>query len=323
MKRPRISVAMCTYNGEQYLARQLASILGQTRSPYELVISDDHSTDGSLALLERVCEDASFPVRVIRNTENLGVKANFEKAISACTGDYIALADQDDVWCEDKVSIFAKAILDSDRSVPTLFYTDLTLIDSQGEVLGDSFLSRAKIEAPTVDCWKFLATRNFAPGCCTVFDVRLIEQILPLPAQCIIHDWWINLLFSLSGSICRLDSQTMYYRLHAGNNQGIGNYRKTLEAGADNGFIEVASGNIIASINQLKTAVVRLRENDLPYPEPLDQLFELFECPAVMRPILLARLGITRGNAVKTLQMLVASVFVTTDQVKNDNIRYV
>ena len=115
----------------------------------------------------------------------------------------------------------------------------------------------------------------------------------------------------------------MYYRLHAGNNQGIGNYRKTLEAGADNGFIEVASGNIIASINQLKTAVVRLRENDLPYPEPLDQLFELFECPAVMRPILLARLGITRGNAVKTLQMLVASVFVTTDQVKNDNIRYV
>lgn len=287
------------------------------------MVCDDGSTDGSVAIIEQVCGSAGFPVRVIRSSGNVGVKENFEKAISLCTGEFIALADQDDIWYEDKLEVFSVAIMASDQSVPTLFYSDLDLIDSQGEILGDTFLARVKMKPPTEDYWKLLAARNFAPGCSTVFDIRLRELILPLPPQSIIHDWWINILFSLCGSICRVDTQTMQYRLHEGNNQGIGSFQRSLEIGVGRGFVAVTSSNFVLAIRQLKAALVRLDSNGLCYPEQLDQLADLFASPAVVRPIILVRTGIRRGSVVKTLLMLLASVLVSRGQFENETATYI
>jgi glycosyltransferase involved in cell wall biosynthesis len=322
MGKPKISVALCTYNGEKYLAQQLDSILVQTITPFELVIADDCSTDGTLDLIKKKSEETSIPVRLLRSKSNVGVKANFEKAISECSGEYIALADQDDIWQRDKLQIFAQAILDSDRSVPTLFYADPALIGSSGEELQGSFLSRARIEPPVVDYWKLLATRNFAPGCCTVFDRTMVKQLLPFPEQAIIHDWWINLLFSLGGRICRVDSQTMMYRLHAGNNQGIGTHGRALKAGSSVGFLRLGSDNLLVEIRQLGSALARLHKESVPYPAQVDQLAALFDRGRMERPYVLMRLGITRGNALKTLLMMVASMFVTEKQICDDTISY-
>ncbi|MFT4918317.1 MAG: glycosyltransferase involved in cell wall biosynthesis, partial [Zhongshania aliphaticivorans] len=98
---PKISVAMCTYNGERFLAEQLDSILNQTYKNIELVVVDDVSTDGTLRLLdEYAARDGR--IRVIRNSENIGFVRNFEKAMGACSGEFIALADQDDIWFPEK-----------------------------------------------------------------------------------------------------------------------------------------------------------------------------------------------------------------------------
>jgi glycosyltransferase involved in cell wall biosynthesis len=93
-----ISIALCTYNGERFLPRQLASILEQTRLPDEMVVCDDGSTDGTLEILHDFADQATFPVEVIRNGHTLGSSENFVQAIGLCEGTFIALSDQDDIW---------------------------------------------------------------------------------------------------------------------------------------------------------------------------------------------------------------------------------
>ena len=97
-----ISIAMATYNGEKYLREQIDSILNQTIQDFELIVCDDCSTDTTWnILLEYQSQDKR--IKCYRNEENLGFKKNFEKAIKLCTGEYIALSDQDDIWLEEKV----------------------------------------------------------------------------------------------------------------------------------------------------------------------------------------------------------------------------
>src|SRR5437773_11189037 len=96
-----LSIALGTYNGAAYLKEQLESFAAQTRTPDELVISDDQSTDDTLRLIEEFVTTAAFPVRLSVNESNLGTAKNFEKAISLCRGDVIVLSDQDNVWHSD------------------------------------------------------------------------------------------------------------------------------------------------------------------------------------------------------------------------------
>ena len=99
----RISVAMATHNGERYLRGQLESIERQSRRPDEVVISDDCSSDSTLAVAEAFARRAPFDVTVIRNDETVGYGENFFRATEQCSGHLIAFSDQDDVWHVDKL----------------------------------------------------------------------------------------------------------------------------------------------------------------------------------------------------------------------------
>ena len=91
--RPRVSIAMATFNGERFVREQLESILAQSVSDFELVISDDTSTDGTWEILQEYSEKDNR-IRIYRNNLNLGFKRNFEQAIRLCQADFIALSDQ-------------------------------------------------------------------------------------------------------------------------------------------------------------------------------------------------------------------------------------
>jgi glycosyltransferase involved in cell wall biosynthesis len=93
----KISIAMCTYNGAAFLPAQLQSILTQSRRPDEIIICDDRSTDDTRSILETFKNESPIPVILNINDQNLGSVRNFERAINLCTGDVIALSDQDDV----------------------------------------------------------------------------------------------------------------------------------------------------------------------------------------------------------------------------------
>lgn len=93
----KISVAMATYNGAAYLEQQLESLANQVLHPGELVVTDDGSSDGTLALIEDFARRAPFPVRLVRNEARLGYRGNFIKTSTICGCELIAFCDQDDV----------------------------------------------------------------------------------------------------------------------------------------------------------------------------------------------------------------------------------
>lgn len=108
-----VSVIVCTYNGEQYLREQLDSILLQTYPIRELIIQDDGSTDGTVQIAKEY--EAGHPqVKVYLNEHNLGFNANFETAAMRATSNFIAIADQDDVWYPAKIEKQVAAIGDKD-----------------------------------------------------------------------------------------------------------------------------------------------------------------------------------------------------------------
>ena len=95
-----ISVALACYNGENFIYEQIQSIINQTITDLEIIICDDKSTDNTIDIIHNIKDKR---IKLYQNNIQLGVVKNFEKAISLCNGEYIALSDQDDVWVEKKL----------------------------------------------------------------------------------------------------------------------------------------------------------------------------------------------------------------------------
>ncbi|MEY4711793.1 MAG: hypothetical protein RIS88_1243 [Pseudomonadota bacterium] len=125
-----VSIALCTYNGERFLDLQLQSLLAQTVQPEELVVCDDASSDRSLEIVEAFARQAPFPVRVWRNSQNLGYVRNFEQAIGHCSQDLVFLCDQDDLWDPRKIEII-KSVFESEPEVGLCLH-DFVRINAEG-----------------------------------------------------------------------------------------------------------------------------------------------------------------------------------------------
>lgn len=144
---PLVSVAMTTYNGEKFLREQIDSILNQTYQNLEIVICDDCFTDGTFGILEEY-ERRDSRIKLRRNERNLGFIKNFEQAVSLCTGEFIALSDQDDIWEPWKLEESVKNIEGYD-----LLCTNSLLVDEERRVI--AMFSQANIERNRDDIIKY------------------------------------------------------------------------------------------------------------------------------------------------------------------------
>src|SRR4051812_16867623 len=128
MASARVSVALCTHNGAAYIAEQLASIVAQNPQPAEIVLSDDASTDDTVAIARGIMsEHPGIDFRVLENRPALGVTGNFERAIAERGGELIALSDQDDLWHPGRLA--AIAAIFADRPELLLLHGDARLVD--------------------------------------------------------------------------------------------------------------------------------------------------------------------------------------------------
>jgi glycosyltransferase involved in cell wall biosynthesis len=129
---PRVAIGLCVYNGEQFLSQQLESLLGQTFTDFEIIISDNVSTDGT----EEICRAyaARDPrVRYFRNEKNLGVNPNYRRAFERSSSEYFKWAAHDDVHAPGFLEKCVE-VLDQDASV-VLCYSKAVVIDEQGRQL--------------------------------------------------------------------------------------------------------------------------------------------------------------------------------------------
>jgi glycosyltransferase involved in cell wall biosynthesis len=225
----RISVALCTFNGQRYLARQLRSLADQIRPPDELIICDDGSTDQTCQIIRRFAETAPFDVRLEIQPVRLGVAANFSSAIAASDGNLIACCDQDDVWYPEKLSAMQMAF---EKSSLDLIFHDGDVVDDQLRPLGHTlwqscgFTPRVRHDAHRRGLLSVLTRFNVVTGTTMMFAARFREVILPIPNGWI-HDGWIALMLAACGRCDWIDVPLMAYRQH--DRQQIGASRNTLQ----------------------------------------------------------------------------------------------
>jgi glycosyltransferase involved in cell wall biosynthesis len=226
-----VSVALCTHNGARFLQAQVSSICTQTHAPAELVLSDDASADGSVELVCRTLQDhaqrtAQSPIalRVLHNAQPLGARANFEQAVRHCTGEFIVLCDQDDVWQPDRLRRLVEFM--AARQDLDLVHSDARLVDSDGQPLGKTLFQAFRMRPRELEqihagaALEVLLRRSCVTGATTLFRRRLLESALPFPPEWW-HDEWLALIAAAVGRTDVIEEALIDYRQHAANVIGV------------------------------------------------------------------------------------------------------
>ncbi len=218
----KISISMATYNGALYLQQQLESLINQVLLPDELVITDDGSSDDSMALIKEFARHAPFPVEIVINESRLGYRANFMKNAALCKHDLIAFCDQDDIWHPDKLSQIANTFSNTDV---LLSYHNARLIDKSGLVTGRANIAKVRpLNSPSS-----IHPYTWGLGFLLVFHRSLMQfaDLWPESIDTIelhnpmAHDMWIYFLASVFGSIAYIDLDLVDYRQHGQNTVGF------------------------------------------------------------------------------------------------------
>lgn len=206
----RVSVCMATYNGQEYVAEQIRSILAQLSPGDELIVVDDASKDATLDVVRRLGDPR---IVLLPNKENMGYVASFERAIAASRGVYIMLSDQDDVWLPGRVESLVDALQTKDFAAsnftvfggPANRYHNVQLKESD---------SRRWV-ANLVTTW--IGIRPYY-GCTMAFKAAAKELILPFPEFLTeTHDQWIAIVGNLNQQMVHVTAPTVARRLHDEN----------------------------------------------------------------------------------------------------------
>jgi glycosyltransferase involved in cell wall biosynthesis len=201
---PLVSIALATFNGEKYLQHQLESLIEQDYSNFEIVVSDDGSTDTTRDILEGYAS-RDRRIRLLPPHENLGIIQNFAHCFSSCRGDLISPCDQDDVWHPYKTRRLVEAMGDA-----LLIYSNSQLVDDQGQPTGQTLADTLNMIEGN-DPRPFLFS-NSVLGHAMMFRKHILRNHGALTN--VPHDWWLAFVASSLGQIAYLDEVLVDYRRH-------------------------------------------------------------------------------------------------------------
>jgi len=257
----KISVALIVYNGAKYLRTQLDSILAQTHKVDEIIVCDDASYDNTKEILDEYKKNNPNLFFFHYNNQNIGPTKNIEKAIQACTGDIIILADQDDYWETNRVNRIVKWF----EQNPTMngVFTNGSLINSKGELdnkygLWDAMSfpyktiksknelnNNLKLYINTVEnsvTGATLAIRN---------NLAFLKQPFPIIKN-LVHDRWLAINLAENNSLGILDNKLIRYRIHSA--QAIGGMTKNIEK-----YIEL-NANLLEGIPNINNSITSFKD---------------------------------------------------------------
>lgn len=200
-----VSIALATYNGGNFLREQLNSLINQSYRNIEIIISDDCSSDDTLSICKEFA-DIDHRIRLETNITNIGFNKNFEKAVSLCSGDLIAISDQDDIWLPYKIEKMLDAWED-DTLLMHHGYKEFT-----SKPLPPICITNEKDMRFCTDM-RYIIAGNFITGCTTLFKKDLLESALPFP-ETVIYDWWLGVCAYNMGKVQFLYENLIYHRRH-------------------------------------------------------------------------------------------------------------
>ena len=215
-----ICILLSTHNGELFLEELVSSLRSQTNQQFDLLCLDDASTDGTLALLEKL------NIHYNQNNDNKGIKYNINKllkiAVNQLQYDYFMFCDQDDIWNTNKIEITLqkmKKIEKESPDLPILLHSDLEVVDKDLRTIEESFWHFANLN-PSCNAFHRLLMQNTITGCTVMINRKLAELALPISNDVIMHDWWLGLVASKFGKIAYINEALVRYRQHGKNSIG-------------------------------------------------------------------------------------------------------
>jgi len=224
MTQPRIDILLATYNGERYVGALLDSLLAQTYKNIRILVRDDGSTDGTLRVIESYEKQHPEKIEFLRHTENLGCNGNFSKLLEHAPSDYMMFSDQDDIWLPGKVEAAFEKLQALERShskeTPLLVHGDLKVVDGDLKEISPSFWEYSKLYPKTTSTLNRLLVQNVVTGCTVLINRPLAQLALPIPSDCLQHDWWLALVAAGLGEIGIVEEPHILYRQHGGNSVG-------------------------------------------------------------------------------------------------------
>jgi glycosyltransferase involved in cell wall biosynthesis len=209
-----LSVCMSTYNGAQFVVRQLDTVLKQLSPDDEVIVVDDRSKDNTVQIIR---DTYGSRVEVNVNEKNLGAIKSFERAISLAKGDILFLCDQDDLWEDDKVAMVRKAFVEQKAD---LAIHDALVVDGNLEIINPSWNDFNHNNISQGIFGNIL--KNAYTGAFMAFKKELVSEILPFPAKIEMHDQWIALVCMMKKKkIVFIEQPLMKYVRHGGNVTGM------------------------------------------------------------------------------------------------------
>lgn len=208
-KTPRISVCMATYDGEDWVERQLLSILDQIGSDDEVIVVDDDSRDGTVRIIKDLGDSR---ISIHQNNYNVGHVRSFERAISLASGDIVLLSDQDDVWLPQRVSLFVDALQQH-----AVVASSLDIVDVANNWLEGFRLRPKSTRHSFQDIFGLFLGRRAYFGCAMGFNRDVANTLLPFPIFTEAHDHWLAVTGAFCGGIGHISAPTVARTIHGRN----------------------------------------------------------------------------------------------------------
>ena len=211
MLEVRLSVTVITYNQVNYIGDCLKSILSQKVDfPFEIVMADDASTDGTLEFIKEYCEKHDN-IFLIAQPKNVGLNRNYLDVIKACKGKFIAHIDGDDLMLPGKLQKQVD-VLNARPDVAVVHHPVLFVDENNTET------GRSKRSSKTVEDINDLCINNKINNSSNMYRATATDaEFFKIPDDLVFHDWYFHLLKVQSGKIYFIDEYLGCYRKHAGS----------------------------------------------------------------------------------------------------------
>lgn len=206
----KLTIVMSVYNGEKYIAEQLNSFLDQIRKPDEVLIFDDKSSDGTVAIINEFIEKYELPNwKLTINSENKGWKRNFIDGFCMATGDLIFPSDQDDIWLPQKL-LECEKIMEDHKEIDVLTTNCIAFFEDGKEVIRPEPENNKIIKQ---NCkMDFFNTKY--PGCTYCFRRKMMPSVMKYWEPDFPHDATIWRMGMLSGKLFSYNKALIHWRRH-------------------------------------------------------------------------------------------------------------
>ncbi|WP_443945489.1 glycosyltransferase [Pedobacter sp. AW1-32] len=216
-----LTILMATYNGAQFLEKQLQSICSQTYTHWELIIRDDGSDDETLHIIEHFAQKDKRISRIEYGNLHGTPCRNFSQLFDWAyenQRETILFADQDDIWLPNKLECSLNGLVKNEiilgTKTPILCYSKLSFIDEDDRKID------AEIPLPQTLKLNVLLHENYAWGCTIIINAAAVQKIKHIPTESVNHDYYVALVCAAFGKNVLLNENLILYRQHGKNVSG-------------------------------------------------------------------------------------------------------